>query len=141
MAYSLSEEGQEKGVLLVTLGKKGMAPDIRKIPLKPLRRVRKERGTLEEVLAAPSDDYVWVSLTEKTDLDISDMQMRLRGAFPYLLGVRNENAVVMAQEDIQWKQLQETTAYELFLQFCPDLDEQEREIVKSVIDTVKGVGE
>lgn len=141
MTYSLSEEGQEKGILLVTLGNKGKAPDIRKLSLKPLRRVRSERGTLEEVLAVPSEDYVWVSLTEKTDLDISDMQMRLREAFPYLLGVRNENAVVMTQEDIEWKQMQEATAFELFLQFCSDLDKQEQEIVKDVIDTVKGVGE
>lgn len=139
MAYSVSEEGQEKGVLLVTLGEKGAEPEIRTVPLEPLRRVRKETGTLEEVLAAPSDDYVWVSLTEKTDLDTSDMQMRLREAFPCLLGVRNENAAALAQEDIQWQQLKEATAFDLFLQFCPDVDEQEQEILKDVIDAVEGV--
>lgn len=139
MAYSLSEEGQEKGVLIVTLGEKGTKPDIHRIPLEPLRRIRKEQGTLEQVLASPSEDYVWVSLTEKTDLDISDMQMRLREAFPHLLGVRNENALVPSQEDIQWEQLQEATSYDLFLQFCPGLEEEDREIIKDVIHSVKGV--
>ena len=139
MAYSLSEEGQEKGFLLISLGDKGTEPEVRKIPLKPLRKIQKKQGTLNEILSTPCEDYVWVSLTEKTDLDISDMQMRLREAFPFLLGVRNENAASPALEDIQWQQLEEATAFDLFLQFCPDLDDQELEIVKNVIDTVKGV--
>lgn len=139
MAYSLSEEGQEKGIILVTLDGKGTEPNIHKIPLKPLRKICRKKGTLEEVLSAPSQDYVWVSLTEKTDLDISDMQMRLRDAFPFLLGVRNENAAVLEQEEIQWQHLKEETAFDLFLRFCPDVDEQEQELLKNVIDTVKGV--
>lgn len=139
MAYSLSEEGQVKGVLMVDMEEKGKEPEIRKIPLEPLRKVRKEKGTLEEVLGSPSEDYVWVSLTERTDLDISDMQMRLREAFPYLLGVKMENALAMAEEDIHWEKLQEATSFDLFLQFCPDLEQEDQDILKDVIHTVKGV--
>lgn len=139
MPYSLSEEGQEKGIVFVELGQKGSTPQIRTIPLKPLRRVRKVRGTLEEVLALPGDDYVWVSLTQKADLDAGDMQIRLREAFPHLLGVQNEHAAVLPPEDIQWMKLHETSAYDLFVQFCPDLDEEDKDIIRDVIDTVRGV--
>ena len=139
MVYSLSEEGQQKGMLLVTLAEKETKPVIQSIPLQPLRQVRSEEGTLAEVLERPSDDYVWVCLTEKTDLDISDMQMRLREAFPHLLGVRNKFTLTLAEEDIRLDQLQKSTPYDLFLQFCPDLDEEEKEIIKDVIHAVKGV--
>lgn len=139
MPYSLSEEGQEKGIVFVEIGEKGTAPRTRTIPLKPLRSVRRERGTLEEVLAVPSDDYVWVSLTEKADLDASDMQIKLREAFPHLLGVQNEHAAVLPPEDIRCVKLHEASAYDLFLQFCPDLDEEDKNILRDVIHTVRGV--
>lgn len=139
MAYSLSEEGQQKGILMVTLGEKEKEPEIQTIPLNPLRKIRTERGSLEEVLAVPSDDYVWVSLTDKTDMDISDMQIRLWEAFPHLLGVRNENTMDLAVEDLQWEQLQREDAFDLFMKFCKDLNEEEQEIIKDVIHTVKGV--
>ena len=41
ITYSLSEEGQAKGILMVTLEKKGTEPKIEAIPLKPLRQVRR----------------------------------------------------------------------------------------------------
>lgn len=139
MAYSLSEEGQKKGILMVTLGEKEKEAEIQMLPLNPLRKIRTERGSLEEVLAVPSDDYVWISLTDKTDIDISDMQIRLWEAFPHLLGVRNENTIDLAVEDLQWEQLQREDVFDLFMKFCKDLDEEEQEIIKDVIHTVKGV--
>ncbi|MDE6626181.1 MAG: exonuclease SbcCD subunit D [Lachnospiraceae bacterium] len=138
MAYSISEENQEKGVLVVTLTQKGDAPVIRRLPLIPLRQVRTQRGTLEEVTAVPSEDYIWVSLTERTDLDITDMQQRLREAFPHLLGVRNEYAVSFAAEDVEMEQIKEQSAFELFMQFCPELDREEQQIIKDVINKVQG---
>lgn len=138
MAYSLSEEGQEKGILMVTLGEKGDKPEIETIPLKPLRQVRRVRGTLDEVLGMPSDDYIWVSLTDKADMEISDMHIRLLEAFPNLLGVHNENSVSMATEDVEWEQLREAVPFDLIMQFCPDLEEEEQEIIKDVINTVRG---
>lgn len=139
MAYSLSEEGQEKAALLVNLGEKGTPPEITPLSLKPLRRVRRIRGTFSQVCQMSSQDYVWISLTEKADLDVNEMQVRLRNAFPYLLGVRNENAVKLAEEDLSWEQVPDASAFELFQQFCPDLDEEERELIQEIIHSVKGV--
>ncbi len=138
MAYSLSEEGQEKGILMVALGEKGQEPKIEVIPLQPLRQVRTVQGTLEEVLTMPSDDYIWVSLTDKVDMEVSDMQIRLWEAFPHLLGVHNENSVSMTIEDVEWEQLREAVPFDLIMQFCSDLEEEEQEIIKDVINTVRG---
>ena len=84
---SFSEEGQEKGIVVVDMKEKGNTK-ISVHPLKPLREVRTIEGSLEKVLEAPSQDYVRVVLTDKADLDVIDMQERLRRAFPGLLEVR-----------------------------------------------------
>lgn len=60
------------------------------LPLKPLREVRIIKGSLEDVLAQACEDFVTVILTDKVDLDIMDMQDRIRMAFPYLLEIRRE---------------------------------------------------
>ena len=89
LACSVSEAGQQKGVIVVELGEKG---DVRTrtLPLTPLRQVRVICGTLEEVLAQACGDYVSVVLTDRVDLDVLDMQDRLRHAFPMLLEIRRE---------------------------------------------------
>nr|MCR5447248.1 exonuclease SbcCD subunit D [Schwartzia sp. (in: firmicutes)] len=57
LACSVSEAGQEKGVIEVTLEAKGeIKTEV--LPLKPLCEVRVLKGTLEEILEHPSDDYV-----------------------------------------------------------------------------------
>lgn len=61
------------------------------LPLEPLRQVKVVKGTLEEVLKESCKDYVTVILTDKADLDVIDMQERIRLAFPNLLEIRREN--------------------------------------------------
>ncbi|MDE8682404.1 exonuclease SbcCD subunit D C-terminal domain-containing protein, partial [Blautia schinkii] len=61
------------------------------LPLEPLRQVKVVKGTLEEVLKESCKDYVTVILTDKADLDVIDMQERIRLAFPTLLEIRREN--------------------------------------------------
>lgn len=139
LPYSLSEEGQEKGVLCVTLGEKGTPPLIEKIPLKPLRQVRTVRGTLDEVLRKPSDDYVWVALTDRAEWDAGDLQARLYDAFPHLLGMHGEDRMAAEQQEVLWENIQKTSAMELFLQFCPELSEEEQELISDVIHTVSGL--
>lgn len=89
LACSVSEAGQQKGIIVVELGEKS---DVRTrvLPLTPLRQVRVIRGTLEEVLAQACGDYVSIVLTDRVDLDVLDMQDRLRHAFPMLLEIRRE---------------------------------------------------
>ncbi len=85
LACSVSEAGQEKGIVLVDMGAKG-AMEVSVIPLKPLRQVRVIQGRLEEVLRESGDDYVTVVLTDPVDLDVFEIrQDRLRQAFPTFL--------------------------------------------------------
>ena len=42
------------------------------------------------MLGQACEDYVTVILTDREDLDVLDMQDKLRSAFPYLLEIRRE---------------------------------------------------
>lgn len=89
LACSVSEAGQQKGIVAVELGEKG---DVRTsvIPLTPLRQVRVLSGALEEVLAQACGDYVTTVLTGDITEDAFDLRDRLRAAFPNLLEIRRE---------------------------------------------------
>lgn len=51
MPYSLSEERDQKSITVVTMEKPGQEAQITTIPITPLRRVRKLRGSVEELIA------------------------------------------------------------------------------------------
>ena len=107
------------------------------LPLEPLRQVRVIKGTLEEVIKEACNDYVTVILTDRIDLDVMDMQERIRIAFPNLLEIRREH---LRKADYT-KELQSETlmdSYELCCSFLKDLDEKEKEL-QDVLHTVQGV--
>ena len=108
------------------------------LPLEPLRQVKVVKGTLEEVLKESCKDYVTVILTDKADLDVIDMQERIRLAFPNLLEIRRENQrKADYSRSIQEKELLDP--YELCCSFLKDLDEEEKMILQDVLHTVQGV--
>lgn len=89
LACSVSEAGQQKGIIMVDMANKGeIATTV--LPLKPLREVRVIKGDLKDVLKKGCEDYVTVVLCDKADLDVIDMQDKLRFAFPNLLEIRRE---------------------------------------------------
>ena len=89
LACSVSEAGQNKGIIMVDIKQKGeITTEV--IPLEPLRQIKVIKGDLESVLAQRCKDYVTVILTDMVDLDVIDMQDRLRLAFPGLLELRRE---------------------------------------------------
>ena len=118
---------KEKGKLEVT-----------EIPLTPLRQVRVVRGRLSEVLAQGCGDYVSVVLTDPVDLDVIDMQDRIRFAFPNLLEIRRENRR-RADYQAEYSEEREMDVFELCKSFLKDLDGEEQEILRSVINTVQEV--
>ena len=137
LACSVSEAGQQKAVLQVELAEKGSVT-VTSLPLEPLRQVRKLTGTLREVLALGCTDYVTVILTDKTDLDVIDMQDRLRRAFPNLLEIRRET-LRSAQYGSREASGKMPDPYELCRQFLQDLDEEEEAVLRDVINTVQEV--
>lgn len=139
LACSVSEAEQQKGIVMVEMGEKG---EIKTsvLPLKPMRQVRVIRGELSEVLRQECGDYVTVILTDREDLDVFDMQDRIRSAFPYLLEIRREtprkadySRGAAAEEELD--------PFELCCSFLKDADDGEKEILRDVINTVQEVNQ
>ena len=135
LACSVSEAQQQKGIIMVEMGVKGEVKTTI-LPLEPLRQVKVVKGTLEEVLKESCKDYVTVILTDKADLDVIDMQERIRLAFPNLLEIRRENQrKTDYTRTLQTEELLDP--YELCCSFLKDLDEEEKMILQDVLHTVR----
>ncbi len=135
LACSVSEAGQKKAILMVELREKGAGAQITALPLRPLRNIRMIKGKVKDVLTQACEDYVTVILTDPEDLDVIDMQERMRAAFPYLLEIRRDN---LRKADYGRELLPEETTdpFALCCAFLKELDETEQEILKDVIHTV-----
>ena len=131
LACSVSEAGQEKGVIEVELGAKGDR-QVRVLPLKPLRQVKVIKGTAEEVLAQACKDYVSLVLTEQTDYDTQD---RIRAAFPYLLEIRRETLRQMDFSGLETAQ-ENMDPFETCCSFLGEPSEGEQQILQEIINEV-----
>ena len=134
MACSVSEAGQQKGIVQADLGRKGEV-SVCVLPLTPLRQIRVVRGDLDEVLRQGCGDYAVVTVTDVREADTLDMQDRIRSAFPNLLEIRREG---LSGADYQAEYSEETVmnAYDLCCSFLGDPDEEERSLLEDVINTV-----
>ncbi len=137
LACSVSEAQQQKGIVMVEMGEKG---DVRThvLPLTPLRQVRVVKGRLAEVLKQGCNDYVTVVLTDKADLDVIDMQDRIRNEFPNLLNICRET-LRKADYSGEIAPQAELDPFGLCCSFLKDLDEPEQELLRDVINTVREV--
>ena len=137
LACSVSEAEQKKGIIMVEMEAKGEVKTT-VLPLKPLHKVKVVKGTLEEILKENCTDYVTVILTDKADLDVIDMQERIRLAFPNLLEIRREN-----QRKADYSRALKTEElldpYELCCSFLKEINEEEKAILQDVLHTVQGV--
>lgn len=93
LKYSVSETGHEKCLTMVTLGEKGTDLQITKIPLHPLRDVKKKKGTLKEMLENVSEtekrDYVSITLTD--EVEPYRPKERLENVYEKILELRIDN--------------------------------------------------
>ncbi len=136
LACSVSEAGQEKGIVMVEMGPKGETA-VSVLPLIPLRQVRKIRDTLDGALRQASEDYVSVLLTDREDLDVMDMQDRLRLAFPNLLEIRRE-MYFQADYDQKFTEGRVPDPYELCCAFLGETEDEDRILLKDILNSVKG---
>ena len=142
LACSVSEAGQQKGIIVVELGEKGCVKTS-VLPLIPLREVRVITGAFSEVLSQGCEDYVTVVLMDKEDLDVLDMQDRLRTCFPNLLEIRRELPRRAGDRDGRGTAEAEMTPFELCGSFLREqwggreLDEEERSLLQDVINSVQ----
>lgn len=121
LKYSFSEAEQKKSMTLIELGEKGRT-EIRTIPLKPLRDLRKIRGTYLEVTSLSfyegtnTDDYLQITLTDEED--IPDGMQKLRVIYPNLMRLEYDNRRTRESRKIEALQEKEQkSGLELFEEF------------------------
>ncbi|MGN0395783.1 MAG: exonuclease SbcCD subunit D [Coprococcus sp.] len=139
VACSVSEAGQQKGIIMVELDEKDTEPKILVLPLKPLHEVRVIKDNFENVVKQSCDDYVTIILTDKEDLDMIDVRDRLRMEFANLLEIRREN-----QKKADYGQKLNSGKIREPFELCCDflggfenLDEEDRNIIMDVINFVR----
>ena len=103
LKYSFSESGQQKSVTVVELLEKGNL-EVREIPLKPLRDMRKLKGTYMEITSLSNyqdtntEDYVQITLTDEED--IVDGMQKLRTIYPNLMRLEYDNRRTRENQEI-----------------------------------------
>lgn len=136
MPYSLSEENQQKGILMVEMGAKG---DVQTtvLPLHPVHQVRKLRATREALLSGASEDFVSICVTDAEATEMVGLRELLRAKYPNLLELRRER-----EETVELAALQERaetlSPYELCLQFAGErLNDAEKALLTEVMNAMK----
>lgn len=146
LKYSFSEAEQEKSVTVVEMREKGEI-EIRSILLKPLRDMKKIKGTYLEVTnrsfyeQISTGDYLQITLTDEED--IPDGIHKLRIIYPNLMRLEydnrrtRENRLVEAAEGI--KEKSELELFEEFyqLQNNQPMSAQQRKFVESMIQMIR----
>lgn len=136
MPYSLSEENQQKGILMVEMGAKGDVQTTA-LPLHPVHQVRKLRATREALLSGASEDFVSICVTDAEAVEMVGLRELLRERYPNLLELRRER-----EETVELAALQERTEtlspYELCLQFAGErLNAEEKSLLTEVMNAMK----
>ena len=141
VACSVSEAGQEKGIIVAEIGKKNAdgVTDIKTsvLPLIPLRRIKVIKGEFADVLAQSCDDFVSVRLTDKKDIDIMDMHDRLRSAFPYLLEIQRENIRTFDSSVEIDDETVNMDPFDMCCSFIGASDDEEKDLLRDIINTVR----
>ena len=103
LKYSFSEAGQVKTVTVLELYEKGVTK-LRRIPLVPLRDMRKLRGSYMEVtdrsfyINSNTEDYLQITLTDEED--IPDGMLKLRAIYPNLMRLEYDNKRTSMDQEI-----------------------------------------
>lgn len=143
LKYSVSEEHHRKGIQLVTLGEKGNAVSRETIPIHPLREVRSIRGTMEEVLAAVTeenrDDYVSITLTDE---DVYRPKDLLEEHYSHILEVRVDNRRTRARLEFEDALSGNPDPLESFAEFYQEMNgqpisQEEEAVLKEIIDEAR----
>lgn len=148
LKYSFSEAGQQKSVTVVELREKGNLA-VREIPLKPLRDMRKLKGTYMELTSLSdyqdtnTEDYVQITLTDEED--IVDGMQKLRTIYPNLMHLEYDNRRTRENQEITGtapeKQKSELEYFEEFfeLQNNQPMNEEQRKFSEELIRKLQEV--
>lgn len=142
LKYSFSEVLQEKSVVITEIGKEEIK--VKCVPLKPLRDMRKIRGSMEELMKpeivalADANDYIQAVLTDKEEL--IDPIGTLRSVYPNIMQIVLEKNELKSNASGQRAiQISQKTTLELFEEFFEllrgeKMDELRREEVRKALE-------
>lgn len=148
LKYSFSEAEQTKSVTIVEVEEKGNV-NLRTIPLKPLREMRKIKGTYVEVTSSPyykkelSQDYVQITLTDEDD--VVDVLQKLRYFYPNMMYLEYDNQRTREnQELIVMEETEQKSEIDILCEFYKmqnnqDMDEEQMEFSKHLIEKLLGM--
>lgn len=145
LKYSVSESGQEKSLHMVELGDKGTPVRVEKLPLHPLRDVRKLRGELSAIINAAEpehrEDYVSVTLTD--EIDPYKPKEQLEKVYSHILEVRMDNERTRQKLEFDEEELRMEDPVQMFSDFFREMQgrgmsEEETKFTEQVFDKAKG---
>lgn len=146
LKYSFSEADQKKSVTVTELGQKGHI-QIRTLPLKPLRDMRKIRGSYLELTAldfyqdTDQSDYILATLTDEED--VPDGLQKLRVIYPNLMRLEYDNRRTRDSQEVSGAcDVEQKSELELFEEFYElqnnqTFSEKQRNFVQQLIQEIQ----
>lgn len=146
LKYSFSEVDQEKSITVVELEKKGTVRTSL-LPLKPLRDMRKLRGTYLELTDRSfyrdmnREDYIQVTLTDEDD--VPDGLQKLRVIYPNIMQLLYDNQRTKTTQEVDAAQaVEKKTEMELFYEFYElqnnqSMTKQQKDFAEQLIREIK----
>lgn len=146
LKYSFSEVDQEKSITVVELEKKGTVRTSL-LPLKPLRDMRKLRGTYLELTDRSfyrdmnREDYIQVILTDEDD--VPDGLQKLRVIYPNIMQLLYDNQRTKTTQEVDAAQaVEKKTEIELFYEFYElqnnqPMTKQQKDFAEQLIREIK----
>lgn len=148
LKYSFSEAGQQKSVTVAELFEKGDL-EVREIPLKPFRDMRKLKGTYMEITSLANyqdtntEDYVQITLTDEED--IVDGMQKLRAIYPNLMRLEYDNRRTRENQEISGTEtVEKKSELEYFQEFFElqnnqPMNEEQRKFSEDLIRKIQEV--
>lgn len=152
LKYSFGETNQTKSVLMVTMDDQGLK-EVKKLPLCPLREMRKIKGSLKELLKdgenaigekESAQDYIQAILTDKGEL--IDPIGTIRSRYPNVMQIVREEAEEALRDTEAGhsralvKQKDAMALFEAFYQEVrgSELTEEGKKIIADIINEAEG---
>mgnify|MGYP004559724089 FL=1 len=143
LKYSFSEAEQKKSVVVMEIKEKGDI-FIEKVPLNPLRDLRKIRGTYMELMSkdfyegTETDDYLQIILTDEED--VPDGMAKLRTVYPNLMQLVYDNSRTRQSRQVEvTEHVEQKSEMELFEEFYEiqnnqPMSEEQQDFVRELME-------
>ena len=144
LQYSVSEATDEKTLLMVEINEKGTKPILNKLPLKPMRKVRRLVGGIEEILAMATAEncHDFVSITLTDEVEAYHPKERLEAQYDHILEIKIDNARTRKLLEFSETEIESLEPYDAFGAFFKemngrDMTEEEDALIREIINCQK----